>query len=234
VRQWTFEPATKNGQPVAALISVELSFTIGNHAAPAPFALPVGFAGSDQDGPLSSTDSWQEQTFDQAATRIHVAYPKGWVTMTGVAPDVIMLQNPREPFGVALMPSAPGAVRLDHTMSEPELQELAAVVAKNSGRPVVAVGQVRSRGRLWFWLDFGELSIAKVDQSATGPSTFASAFVDASRAWLFVTVAGGRLYEVAFLVERLQNTSESELQRLTATAGPLFAKFLERLSFEPR
>ena len=119
-------------------------------------------------------------------------------------------------------------------MSEPDLQQFADVVAKSSGYSVSAVGQVQVNGRLWLWLDFGEVSVANLQGPFATPLGFAASFIKAAHAWLFTTVTAGRQQQLFFFVTRLSNMSEAELQQLTTRAGPLFATLLERLSFESR
>ena len=233
-KQWTFEPGTKDGKPVPVLIAVEMTFTIDTRIPAAPLALPGVFTGADQSGLPSPTDSWQEQTFDQNTTRMHVAYPKGWITINGLAGNVIVLQSTQEPFGLSLLPPIATTVTFDRALSEPDLQQFANLVAKSIGYSASAVGQARVNGRLWLWLDFGEVSVADAQRASATPLGFATSLVNAAHEWLFTTVTAGRQQRILFFVTRFQNTSEPELQQLTTRAGPLFATVLERLSFESR
>jgi TonB family protein len=234
-KQWTFEPGTKNGQPVPVLITIELAFSIaGPSTSDAPLSLPDAFLNGRRESAAGRDDSWQEQTFDLGTIRTHIAYPKGWTTTTGLPQGAILLQNPKEPFGVLLAPPIPTPDALDRAASVAALQGFADSIGKRSGRSIDAFGQVRAGGRLWLWLDFGQLRPASVDTSAQSPFGDWRALVDATRAWLFFTTVGKQGCGVTFFVSRLANVSAADMNRATDIAGGVFAKVLESLSFEPR
>jgi TonB family protein len=231
-KQWTFEPGTKDGKPVPVLISIELAFRIGD--APngaAPLALPAAF-GTAPHQSLSGADEWQEQVFEQSTLRTHIRYPKGWATITGIEDGLILLQNTKEPFGVVLIKPSPAPMTVDQAASQWVPQVVADAVAKTSGRSVAAVGQARVGGRLWVWLDFGQVLPATNETSASSPFGYVRGLVDATRAWLFVTTTAGQQCIVLFFVSRISNTSLEELNRVTVLAGPVFARMLESLTFE--
>jgi protein TonB len=74
VRQWRFEPATKNGVPVPATMTISLGFKIeGVAPEPAPLTWPETFP---PDGKATSDVSeWQKATLDAANLRATFAYP---------------------------------------------------------------------------------------------------------------------------------------------------------------
>ena len=232
-KQWTFEPGTKDSKPVPVLISIELAFRIGDTpTVAAPLALPAAFGPAPRQNLSGPDDQWQEQAFDQSALRTHVRYPKGWATITGIADGLILLQNTKEPFGVLFFKPAPAPITVDQAASQWALQGVADAVAKTSGRSVAAVGQARVGGRLWLWLDLGQVLPASNETSASSPFGYVRGLVDATRAWSFVTTTAGQQCIVVFFVSRISNTSVDELNRVTDLAGPVFARMLENLTFE--
>jgi TonB family protein len=232
-KQWMFEPGTKDGKPVPVLITIELAFRIGDApAVAAPLALPAAFGAVPRANPASPDDQWREQVFDQTTVRTHVRYPKGWATTTGIADDVILLQNTKEPFGVVLLKPQPASVVMEQAVPQSALQGFADVVAKATGRSTTAFGQTRANGRLWFWLHFDQLSPATNEASSSSPFGYARRLVDATRTWFFVTTAARQDYIVMFFVSRISNTSVDELNRVTSLAGPVFATMLDSLTFE--
>jgi hypothetical protein len=109
---------------------------------------------------------------------------------------------------------------------------MADAVAKASGRPIAAFGQARAAGRLWLWLDFGQMMPGSAETLGSSPFGYLRGLVDATRAWSFVTSAGGQQYMVWFYVSRISNVSVDELNRLIDLAGPVFARILDSLTLE--
>jgi TonB family protein len=232
-KQWTFEPGTKDGKPVPVLITLELAFRIGDApAVAAPFALPTAFGTASPDSSSIGDDPWRDQMFDQSTLRTRVQYPKGWTTTTGLADDVIVLQNTKEPFGVMLFKPQPISVLIEQGVTQSALQGFADGFGKIIGRSTTAFGQVRSKGRLWFWLNFDQALPAINDKPSSGQFAYSRGLVDATRTWFFFTTVGGQQYAVMFFVARMSNSSVAELNRVTELAGPVFAKMLERITFE--
>src|SRR5262249_46877818 len=134
--------------------------------------------------------------------------------------------------GVILSKPSPAPVRIDQAVPQAALQEFADAVAKSSGRSVAAFGQARADGRLWLWLDFGQIAPSAADSSAPGPFGSQAPPIDATRMWSFFTSGDGQQYTVRFFVNRLPNTSLDELNRVIDVAGPVFARILDSLRFE--
>ena len=232
-KQWMFEPGTKDGKPVPVLITIELAFRIGDApAVAAPLGLPAAFGTVSAKNALGPDDPWQEQVFDQTTVRTHVRYPKGWATTTGIADDMILLQNTKEPFGVVLLKPQPASMVTEQAVPQSVLQAFADGVAKATGRSTTAFGQARANGRLWFWLHFDQMSPSTNEASSSSPFGYARRLVDATRTWFFVTTAARQEYVVMFFVSRISNTSVDELNRVTNLASPVFARMLDSLTFE--
>ena len=229
-RQWSFEPATRNGKPVASSVTVSMSFSLGASGAPAPLSLPDAFSAAPSDDSRSD-ETWQEQTFEQSGFHTHVRYPKGWATITGVSEGLVVLQNPAEPFGLALLPPQPAMITINQVASKADLQLLADGASKGTGLPIAASGQTRVGGRLWFWLDFGQILPGSVKAPTPG-FAYAGSLVNATRAWIFTTTAAGKQFTVLFYVARMSNASAEDMTRVSGIAGPVFARILEGLSYK--
>jgi hypothetical protein len=153
--------------------------------------------------------------------------------VTGLPGTEIGFQNLAEPFGFAILNGVPTSSVLAQPFSAEALKSLADGVSRTIGLSAGTAGQTRVDDRLWLWVDSGLISaedLAKVPR-VTG---FAKGFFTTVRTWAFMTSIEGQLFGVTFYVWRAPGTSAEDFARLPATAGPVFASVLERLSFEPR
>jgi TonB family protein len=230
-RQWTFEPGVKDGKPVPVIVTVELAFTIADGSRAAAFKLPDAFSTRRADPP-GADDDWQEQTVDSGDVKVHMAHPKGWITMTGLPNGVTLLQSQKEPVGVGFQnpTTAPGST--DSPATDSALRVLADTFEKNFGSKIDAYGQARVNARLWFWFDLGAIK-----RSAAGAAPSVAALprmFDETRIWYFVTLQAERLCPIMFYVNRPPNASAADANQAIADAGPLFVRILESLSFAAR
>jgi TonB family protein len=235
VRQWTFEPGAKDGKPVPVLIRMEIAFTIDDSAdPPLTLRLPDAFTTARPAEPMVDGESWQEQVLDTSMPKAHIAYPKGWVTITGLADATIMVQSMTSPMGMALL--APVAAsrqsQTDSPASAESLRAMADMLGKTDGRTIENFGQARVNEQLWLWFDYGWIKKSEI-QVASALSPLLQP-LDQIRSWMFVTFTGGYMCPVTFFVVRMQNVSDDDANHALNDAGRIFAGMLERLSFNSR
>ena len=234
LKQWRFRPGTRDGTPVPVLITIELTFSIGPDAGtPGPLTVPESFTPPSGDaGRLPIDDrEWAEAVLIEPATRIRVRYPAGWLKIEG-APNVQLVLQSQGAAGMAIAPSQPAPMKLATPLSALELQAIVTAVAQ--AKPVSASGQLMAAGRLWLWLDFGEISVPEAGPAESFLAGVARTLVDTSRVWAFVTTVGDRQVILTFHVLHLRSAPHVDAEREARAIGPTFARILERISLEPQ
>lgn len=83
-KRWQFDPGLKDGVPVAVLITIEMTFTVGTR--PLDSRLPAGFAG---EAPPDDAE-WAEHTADASGIAVRLRLPPGWTTGPTGNPDTLM------------------------------------------------------------------------------------------------------------------------------------------------
>ena len=81
VRQWRFDPATKDNVPVPAMITVQVSFDLagGPPPEPVPLTWPEPFPGGKGTGDATG---WMKAEMEAEGLNVRFAYPRGWTLRT--------------------------------------------------------------------------------------------------------------------------------------------------------
>lgn len=225
-RQWRFQPGTKDGRPVAVVVTIELTFMLGNRSSEtAPLGLPIAFS-TTAPGARPVEDVWELTPLTASPLTVAVGHPKGWVVQS--VPDVVFVaMPPNGSFSVAMMTPTPVPKERLKPATNRELWDAALVVAKGYERQVVAMGQARAAGRLWFWFDLGVANAAAAAAASASPSESTAG----THQWIFSSTIEKHQVILAFTVRHARGTGPEEREAEAQRAGPVFAHMLERITF---
>jgi TonB family protein len=242
-RQWLFRPGMRNGEPVAVLITIELSFHLKSSPSPdseVPLAWPEAFStpadSATAKGAASDQNGWTIINRELPDLRAQIAYPTGWIVAGGLATGTLVVNNSQETIGLtANVDIRDTSPPLLEPVTRPRVQQFSDSVRlvlgkspmlRNAQLQLVAEGQIRVSDRVWLWADFSFAGI-------TGQP------FEGGRWWSFTTQTGARAVGVSCFVTHQRYVAapvsaapvfEAQVQ----DAGAVCVQFLRRLSLESR
>jgi len=221
VKEWQFEPGTRDGTPVPVVVTIELSFVLrADPADKAPLTLPQAFGVAGSGG--VDDVGWEDDAIRSSPLTVGLHHPKGWRVTSGVSGLAFVAQPTDAALGVLMIAPVPTTVTLTEPGTTKELQEAGAVVASGFKRQLSAVGQARIAERVWVWFDLG---------IADAPE-LASAGLGATRLWVFSASVEGHQVILAFTIGHPKGTSLKDSDAEALRIGPTFRNLLERISFQ--
>lgn len=222
VKRWRFNPATKDGEPVAVLVTVEMAFTLRPEAfaaAPAgvpPMSLPAEFTSA---GAESSLADWTSTTRRTSGMSVTIRHPSNWMRKPAVDGHLIALQNGRHVANVG--EATPAAMPLAEPLAEDRLATLMNLIRQQTGYDIARYGQGRVNGRLWVWFE----SFWPMPAEAGLP-------FDGSRSWMFIATEGNYQLSASFYVLHLRNEPDARMSDEVARAAPVFMDMLKSIRIE--
>jgi TonB family protein len=233
-RQWRFEPATKDGVPVPASVTIELAFRLIGFEDPVPLRWPAAFPQNERSP--GSAGEWADAVLEAGGVQVTFAYPTGWtLRTTGPAgnwfdlvsqdfPRLVVVSSP----AASEAPSTPRRVVRD---VQQRARSMAEAFEKNGSKATVhGTGQVEVGGRLWDWADYSALA----GDRAIAPRFRSRAFGTTGRIriWHFTATTGRHVLGV-YLRVASAGPAESNARDERAAAEQL-AALHARLSFQER
>lgn len=154
-----------------------------------------------------------------------VTYPKGWVITTGSAEALATVRTEDGVATLTLAHLGTAVIELGDPRTPAQLKEFADSIARGPAlKEWSAYGQARISGRLWLWLDSGEVQLAD-----TSPI---SVLLRSGRMWIFTSTASKRLVTIVCSVLRPREQSDPEFDREVRRTGPIFAEIIGRITFD--
>jgi hypothetical protein len=166
---------------------------------------------------------------DAGGIDVGLAYPVGWLEISGASPALAICTNPERSAIVTLF--KPEAVKTPITQpaSASELGRFIESVSLLMARPVVEGGQAQISSRLWLWVDLGNAASADSTASSRLQGLDLRPGV---RTWVFATTVGSEEFTMTFQ-SLIPTSSDGDRTIPVATAAGLtFREMLERLSFD--
>jgi TonB family protein len=243
-RQWLFRPGTLNGEPVAVLIKIELSFHLGDRTpspdSAVPLAWPEAFGtlvnAGGAGGAAPDQNGWPVINRELPEMRAQIAYPTEWIVDGSFATGALVIKNSQGTVALTVnLDARDTSPALLEPVTRPRVQQFSDSVrlalsqfpiVRNAQLQLVAEGQIRLSDRVWLWADF---SLSDM----TGQP------FDRGRWWSFMTQTGARRIGVSCFVTHQRDGGarvvvasffETEVQ----DAGAVCGQFLRRLSLESR
>jgi len=237
-RRWLFRPATQNGKPVQARISIELSFRLKDALSTdsaVPLAWPEAFGPlSDPRGARDATtfqNGWSVVTHELPDMRARIAYPTEWKVDGSFATGALIVSNSQETITLTVsLDAREMSPALLEPVTRPRVQQFSDSVRQrlgeipafsNAALQLVAEGQNRLSDRVWLWTDYSASGIA-------GPP------FDGFRHWSFMTQTGARRVEVNCFVKHQRDIAESVFETQVQGGRAVCGQVLNRLSLETR
>jgi hypothetical protein len=246
VKQWRFQPGTKDGAPVRVIIKVEMSFTLRSRGdAPPPNLTPAALGWPDAFGDASEIvgsrmGTWSEESVETSAVRVHFAYPTGWSILRSTEGDRLVTLHADDAGGnrtVTISQPGPAPFPLIKPLPESALQGFLNKVGRMPGSPAnlqsLGSGQVETTDGLWIWF---EMAVPKIEAS-TAPPALAEHLQtahDGMRVWAFTTTAAGQTISVFCSLLHAAATSDADKREEIRRVGLEFGAMLKQISIEPR
>ncbi len=197
----------------------------------APLNLPKEFANTIRHRELAADATWEETRITASALNVRIAYPKGWLSVSGIPGVTMTLSSPDGAFLAMLAPPIPAPMQLTKPGTFADLQAYAEALSGKFGGRTGRVGQARIAGRLWVWLDLGDGLVSAVNPSVPNPSSAASPI--GNRVWIFTSSAGQHQVTLMFMILHGSGSTRDGWDAQAAQAGPMFAQILARIGLEP-
>jgi TonB family protein len=243
VKQWRFEPGTKNGAPVRVEINVEMSFSLRSGPRPAALAPVLAWPETFEDTsevPGSRTGTWIDDSVQTSTASVRFAYPAGWsILKTGEGQRLVTLSanTARLERALTIHESGPAPFPLVDPLPESVLSTFVTSLKRGSGSLTnlqpVASGQIARDHGLWIWFELAGPTI----EAANAPPVVAEHLRtehDGMRVWAFTTTESGQTISVMCTLLHAAGTSEAEKREEIRRAGLEFAAMLKRITIAPK
>ncbi len=227
-KEWRFEPGTKDGVPVAVLVTIELTFTLRDTPRDiAPPTMPAAFSATGQ-GTATSDAEWEQKEVQASSLTVSFSHPKDWVVILDLGVPFSM-QRPDGSLLASMMPPTPTKIGVLEPATRAGLDQAAETVASGYDRQVADVGQTQFAGRLWVWFDMGVADTPTSVLQALPPDVAPTR--GSNHLWLFSTVVADQQVLVAFQIFSPRGTRQEGWETQRLSAGPTFARIIEHMSF---
>jgi hypothetical protein len=246
VKQWRFQPGTKDGVPVRVIIKVEMSFKLRSRGdAPPPNLAPAALGWPDAFGNASEIvgsriGTWSEESVETSVVRVHFAYPTGWSILRSTEGDRLVTLHADDAGGnrtVTISQPGPAPYPLIKPLPEAALQGFLNKVGGMPGSPAnlqsLGSGQVERTDGLWIWFEMAGPKIG----ASTAPPALAEHLQtahDGMRVWAFTTTAAGQTISVFCSLLHAAGTSDADKKEEIRRAGLEFGAIVKQISIQPR
>jgi TonB family protein len=243
VKQWRFEPGTKNGAPVRVEINVEMSFSLRSGPRPAALAPVLAWPETFEDTsevPGSRTGTWIDDSVQTSTASVRFAYPAGWsILKTGEGQRLVTLSanTARPERALTIHESGPAPFPLVDPLPESVLSTFFTRLKHGPGSLAnlqpVASGQIARDHGLWVWF---ELAGPTIDAANAPPAVAEHLRTehDGMRVWAFTTTESGQTILVMCTLLHAAGTSEAEKREEIRRAGLEFGAMLKRITIAPK
>lgn len=229
VKQWRFKPATKDGEAVPVVVTVEMSLRLSSSRPVLEW--PSTFAAK------GTREGWRERELTASDLQFRIALPPDWEAHTEKRATSIFMGHDRTGArSFVIAKPRPTTMRIDEPLPpdrfEPAVEKLKSLVATRPGE-ITSIGQVRAGGRLWVWVEARVTSL-EAAQAAMPPDVADAMPFETGRLWFFSTTTGSQFVQVGASLLYRRGLSEQEIEEETRRAGADFVRIIERLSITLR